>query len=349
MASRSPVPSSRLTSLPDLPAGLFGGEVELYREVPQKRREAPGPTRQPARPAPQRRPAKRAQAVVAPLQDVVSSLTMRPESRLRTRRERNRPWSWTPPVLPAPIQMLEQGFPNLLMALSAAIVLWLGSATPLGIPIWAAGIFIPTVVLALSSSAAIHVSWKRAALINIATMAMIFPVLVVRQSVLRIPFVGGNGTLMAPAIATASVIGLLLVLAIACAVISQEDPEYSGIVFLPAAMMVPLLAGQSDLVSLSSALYLAVGIFAVSAVLTIVASILPGAYPSLVAPATIGLEFVLLTAFQNTSIFPTGASGTAKVLFFAIVVATVGLAILVPMMSVWIRQVTRLAQTRSAA
>jgi hypothetical protein len=244
--------------------------------------------------------------------------------------------------------MIEQGFPNMLMAASAAVVLVLGAFTPLGIPVWAAGIFVPSVLLAWGVGGARHLPWKRAAIINVATMAMVFPVLVIRQSVVRIPFVdGGNGTLMAPAIATAAVIGLLVVLALACAVLSQEDPEYSAILFLPAAMMVPLLAGQSDLVSLSSAILLAAGIFSISAILTIVASVLPAAYPSLIAPATIGLEFILLTMFRNTSIFPTGAGSTAKVLFFFIVVATLALAILVPMMSVWVRQVTRLAQSRS--
>ena len=275
---------------------------------------------------------------------------MRPELPSIFQRRRARLVTLAPPVFPAPLQMLEQGVPNLLMAVSAALVLLLGSNTSLGLPIWAAGIFIPSVILALVSTTSNRAPWRRTALINVATMAMIFPVLVIRQSVVRIPFVGeGNGTLMAPAIATAAVIGLLLVLAIACAVLSQEDPEHAGIVFLPAAMMVPLLAGQSDLVSLTSALYLAVGIFAVSSILTIVASIMPGGFPAVIVPATIGLEFVLLTAFQSTSIFPTGASGTAKVLFFAIVVATVALAILVPIMSVWVRQVTRLAQSRTLA
>jgi len=241
--------------------------------------------------------------------------------------------------------MLEQALPNLLMAGSAAVVLLLGTFAPMGMPIWAAGIFVPSVVLALIATTAVHAPWKRAALINIATMAMIFPVLVIRQSVVRIPFVeGDNGTLLAPAVATAAVIALLVVLAIACAVLSQEDPEYSGIIFLPAAMMVPLLAGQTDIMGLHSALMLAVGIFLVASLLTVVASVLPGATPTLIAPATIGLEFILLTIFRNTSIFPTGAGTTAKVLFFVIVVATVALAILVPMMSVWVRQVTRIAQ-----
>jgi hypothetical protein len=274
---------------------------------------------------------------------------MRPERQVAAN-TRSRTWVWSAPVLPQPMQIAEQALPNVLMALSAAVVLLLGTFTPFGIPVWAAGLFIPTVILALTANDSIHLPCNRAAMINIATMAMIFPVLVIRQSVVRIPFVdAGNGTLLAPTIATAAVIGLLLVLAVACAVLSQEDPEYSGIIFLPAAMMVPLLAGQSNLVSLSSALFLAVGIFGVSALLTVLASVLPGAFPSLIAPATIGLEFVLLTAFRSDSIFPIGAGNTAKILFFVIVVATVSLAIMVPMMSVWVRQVTRLARSQSLA
>jgi len=249
--------------------------------------------------------------------------------------------------MPGLRQMAGQAFPNLLMAVSAILVLFLGAFTPFGVPVWAAGIFIPSVVLAFVSNDLVHIPRQRAALVNIATMAMVFPVLVIRQSVVRIPFVdGGNGTLLAPMLATVAVIGLLVFLALACAVLSQEDPEYAGIMFLPAAMMVPLLAGQSNLVDLSSALLLAAAIFCVGALLTVFASILPGAYPALIAPAAIGLEFVLLTAFRNTSLFPTGAGNTAKVLFFAIVMVTLALAIVVPMLSVWTRHVTRLAQTQ---
>ncbi len=250
--------------------------------------------------------------------------------------------------MPAPMQIAQQALPNLLMAISAMAVLALGTFTPFGVPVWAAAIFIPSVLLALGSNDPVHRPRQRAAIVNIGTMAMIFPVLVIRQSVVRVPFVdGGNGTLLAPSIATAAVIGLLVVLALACAILSQEDPEYSGIMFLPAAMMVPLLAGQSDLVSLPSALLLATAIFLVSALLTVLASILPGAYPALIAPAAIGLEFVLLTVFRNASLFPTGAGSTAKVLFFAIVVATLILAIVVPMISIWTRQVTRLVQSQA--
>lgn len=368
MATRSPHPASRTGALPDLPSDLFDDDFELYPVRPARRRSAPPPaqparhpqsparstgqSRLPAGQSEQRQSPARGQVRerrAVPRHDIVSSPTMRPESATIgvAYQPRYHLPAWHPPVMPQPIQMLEQAMPNLLMAVSALAVLVLGTFTPLGIPVWAAGIFVPSVVLAVSANRVTHLPWKRAALINIATMAIVFPVLVVRQSVVRIPFVdGGNGTLLAPSIATAAVILLLVGLGVACAVLSQEDPEYSGINFLPAAMMVPLMAGQAEITSLSHALLLTVGIFTICALLTILASMLPASYASLVAPATIGLEFVLLTLFRDASIFPTGAGSTAKVLFFVIVVATVALAILVPMLSVWVRQVTRLAQAR---
>jgi hypothetical protein len=204
---------------------------------------------------------------------------------------------------------------------------------------------VPTVLLALVSSSVAFQNWRRTAIVNLATLAMVFPVLVIRQSVIRVPFVdGGNGTMMAPVLATVVVILLLTLLAVVCAVLSQEDPEQAGIMFLPAALMVPLLAGQSELVSLSSALTLALGVFVASAVLTVIASMLPAMAASLLVPAAIGLEFIYFTLFQTASIFPTGSGVTAKVLFSAVVIATVALAIAVPMMSSWVRQVTRIAE-----
>lgn len=383
MASRSPESHFAPASLPDLPSDLFGDDDDLYGGLPSRpirsanrgverrvaarqdqvqRTRTAGPyTELPARSVPRnaegirgvRQDQVQRTPAIVPSVDMVTSIQVRPERSIRTSNNggRNaRRAEWARPILPPVHELIAQGFPNLLMALSAAVVVLLGMFTPLGLPVWAAGIFLPSVLLHWKSNTASHLLWRRAAMINIATMAMMFPVLVIRQSVVRIPFVdGGNGTMMAPAIATAAVLGILVIMAGACAVLSQEDPEYSAILFLPTAMMVPMLAGQSDLVNLTSALYLVAAIFAVSSVLTIVTSMLPGNLPSLVVPAAIGLEFILLTVFRNTSIFPTGAGNNAKILFFVIVVSTLALSILVPIMSVWIRQVTRLAQTRGMA
>lgn len=244
--------------------------------------------------------------------------------------------------------MLGHALPNLLMAASAAAVAMTGAMSPFGLPLWAAGLYVPTILLAILSSAAVHPLWKRASVINLGTMAVIFPALVVRQSVIRLPFVDrSNGTLLAPSIATLAIVSCLVVLALACAILSQEDPEYSGVSFLPAAMLVPILAGQMETTSLRSALWAVSVIYLVSALLTIAASVLPGAYPSLVTPLAIAIEFVALTLLQSDSIFPIGAGSVAKTLFFLVVVVTVTLSILIPMVSVWIRQVTRIARSTS--
>ncbi len=258
------------------------------------------------------------------------------------------PWSWFPPVLPRPMQIVREAVPNVVMALSALAVVGIAAFAPLGVPLWAAGLFVPTVLLAWLADATLLPHWRRTALVNLATMAAVFPALVVRQSVLRIPFVdAGNGTLMAPTIATAAVIVVLMLLAGAAAVLSQEDPEYAGVVFLPAALMVPFLAGQTELLSLRGGLLICTGIFLTSAVLTVVASMLSGAYPALIAPMAIAIEFILLTLVRETSIFPIGAGTAAKILFFIVVIVTVALSILVPLLSQWVRQVTRIAQIES--
>lgn len=246
------------------------------------------------------------------------------------------------------MQIVREAVPNVVMALSALAVVGIAAFAPLGVPLWAAGLFVPTVLLAWLADATLLPHWRRTALVNLATMAAVFPALVVRQSVLRIPFVdAGNGTLMAPTIATAAVIVVLMLLAGAAAVLSQEDPEYAGVVFLPAALMVPFLAGQTELLSLRGGLLICTGIFLTSAVLTVVASMLSGAYPALIAPMAIAIEFILLTLVRETSIFPIGAGTAAKILFFIVVIVTVALSILVPLLSQWVRQVTRIAQIES--
>lgn len=254
-------------------------------------------------------------------------------------------WTWSPPVMPQPLQMLGQALPNLLMAASVAVVAAVGAISPFGLPIWAVGLYLPTVLLAIMSDAVLHPLWKRASLINLGTMAIIFPALVIRQSVIRVPFVDrSNGTLLAPTIATLVVVLCLIGTALACAVLCQEDPEYSGVAFLPAAMLVPVLAGQTEMTRLTSTLWIVAAIYLTSALLTVVASMLPGAYPWLVAPVAIAIEFVALTLFRSESVFPIGAGSVAKTLFFLVVIVTVGLSILVPLISGWVRQVARITR-----
>src|SRR5699024_5809661 len=113
-------------------------------------------------------------------------------------------------------------------------------------------------------------------------------------------------------------------------------------VFLPAALLVPFFAGATEITSLSTALIVLASIYAASAILTVVASMLPGAFPTLIAPMALALEFLVLPLAENTPIFPTGARMSAKLLFFVLRVVAVGLTVAVPMVSVCMRQVHRI-------
>jgi hypothetical protein len=242
--------------------------------------------------------------------------------------------------------MLEQALPNLLMAITAVGILLLMPYFPFGLPLWAPMVMTPMLALFYFSNRQVHPMWARASLVNLATVGAFFPFVIVRQSVLRVPFVEwGNGTLAMPVLATVGVVVLLAALAMGSALLCEEDPEYAGIIFLPAALLVPFFAGATEITSLTTAFIVLAAIYFASALLTVVASMLPGAYPTLVAPIALALEFLVLPLAGNTPIFPVGAGMSAKLLFFVVLFVAVGLTVAVPMLAVWTRLVRRYVQS----
>lgn len=291
-------------------------------------------------------PRMQAEAATA---DIVTSIQpttiVRAPAQPRVRRPRNPAWKWESIVLPQPRQMLEQAFPSLLMAASVLGTLGVMRFLPGGLPLWAPMIFIPTILLLFKAGQDVHPMWRRSALINLVVVGAFFPMMIVRQSFLRVPFVElGNGTLVMPVLATGMVVLAMVIIAVASAFLSQEDPEYSGMLFLPAALLVPFFAGATEITSLETALMILGGIYVVSGILTVVASMLPAAYPTLVAPVALALEFFILPVSEQSPIFPVGAGMSAKLLFFVVLFVGVGLTVAVPMLSVWVRQVLRIVR-----
>jgi hypothetical protein len=243
--------------------------------------------------------------------------------------------------------MLSQTMPDLLVCAAALIILAIGPLAPLGVPIWTLGLLIPSLLTFLLADPVTRPLWRRTAIVNLLVLGLVFPVLVVRQSVVQIPYLDrSNGTLWPPLIATFGVALVLLGLALASAVLSNEDPEYAGVLFLPSAMLVALLAGPTDATGFSTAVTGIALIYLFVAVATVIASMLPGAYPTLVAPIAIAIEFAALPANRSGSMFPIGTGMMSKVLFFGIVLVAVGLSIAVPTMSLWVRETRRLMNQR---
>lgn len=258
----------------------------------------------------------------------------------------NPAWQWTRVVMPSFRQMLEQALPTMVMALSLVLGLLVIDRAPFLEGVWAAFVLIPSVVFYLASDAHTRPMWRRSALMNLTAVGVFYPLLIVRQSYLRVPYVEwGNGTLAMPLAATLTVVLLLAAIALAAAWMSQDDPEYAGVLFLPAAMLVPFFAGATEIVSLRTALIIAAGVFLTSSVLTVVASMLPGAYPMLVAPIALALEFMVLPLSDSVPIFPMGAGTASKLLFFVVLATTVGFTAAMPSMAGWVRQVRDIVNT----
>jgi hypothetical protein len=248
--------------------------------------------------------------------------------------------------MPSFRQILEQALPTLVMAISLLLGLLVIDRAPFLEGVWAAFVLIPSVAFYLASDRQTRPMWRRSALMNLAAVGVFYPLLIVRQSYLRVPYVEwGNGTLAMPLGATLTVVFLLAAMAIAAAWMSQDDPEYAGVLFLPAALLVPFFAGATEIVSLRTALVIAAGVFIASSVLTVVASMLPGAYPMLVAPIALALEFMVLPLSDSVPIFPIGAGTASKLLFFVVLATTVGFTAAMPSLAGWVHQVRNIVTT----
>lgn len=295
----------------------------------------------------------RMRASSATTADVVTSIrpsTGPSPARRRSGRQRSPAWTWKPVVLPQPRQMLEQAWPSLLVAISVLTTLALMDYLPGSLPLWAPMILLPTLVLLLRADHDRHPMWGRAATVNLVVVGAFFPMMIVRQSFLRVPFVEfGNGTLVMPVLSTILVILAMAVIALGGAFLTQEDPEYAGILFLPAAMLVPFFAGATEITGLSPALVILGVIYISVGILTVIASMLPAAFPTLVAPVALALEFFVLPVSESTPIFPVGAGISAKLLFFVVLAFGVGLTVAVPMLAVWVRQVRRIVRGASSS
>lgn len=270
----------------------------------------------------------------------------RTERRSHSGRRGNSSWGWSRIVMPSMRQMLEQALPTLVMAFSLLVGWLVIVRVPALEGLWAPIVLAPSAAIYFAANKYVHPMWRRCALMNLAAVGLFYPLLIVRQSYLRVPYVEwGNGTLRMPMISTLTIVVLLFAIAMAAAWLSQDDPEYAGVLYLPAALLVPFFAGATEIVSLRTALVIAASVFFAASFLTIIASMLPGSYPMLVAPVALAIEFLILPLSESVPIFPLGAGMASKLLFFVVLATTVGLTVGMPSLAAWVRQVRDIVNT----
>jgi len=253
-------------------------------------------------------------------------------------------------VLPPLRSLLDQALPSLVMVATAFGIAMLGPLSVFGIPLWAIAAAVPAIAFFALANEVAHPVWSHASMANVAILLAVFPVLVVRQSVSRVPYIDwSSGTLAAPMMMTLVLIGALTGVGLLAAYLCREDPEYAGVVFLPAAMLVPFFAGSTEITNLRTAMLMVAGIYLVTALLTVVVFMAPAGISRLIGPAAIMIQFLVLTAIRGADIFPVGSGVSSRLLFFLAVAATAALTIVVPMASYWMRQVMLIVRSSSRA
>ncbi|MGC4106108.1 MAG: hypothetical protein QM753_07095 [Thermomicrobiales bacterium] len=332
------------------PRPMLAQELTYSEEtpaIPLRRRTGTGTTR----PRPSREPAHGSDDVVMSIAPAatIPAPARRPRTAPAPSRQRS---TSTPFVLPPLRSLLDQALPSLVMVVTALGVAALGPLSILGIPLWALAAAVPALAFLALANEVSHPVWSHSSLVNVAILFAVFPVLVVRQSVSRIPYIDwSSGTLAAPMVMTLVLLGALTGVGLLAAYLCREDPEYAGVVFLPAAMLVPFFAGSSSITNLHTAMLMVAGIYLVTALLTVVAFVAPPSISGLMGPVAIMIQFLVLAGLRGADIFPVGSGVSSRVLFFLAVAGTVALTILVPMASYWMRQVMLLVRTsdRSSA
>lgn len=337
MASRKPVDTQRpKVILPDLPRRLFPDaepEQPANGEAQQERRSM-------RHTASTHAPRARIEPVAPRQQKVSAPPNVAPaRGRVRVQPEMI--------VLPTPRQIAGQTVPSLL----AAVSLWLAARgatllSPLGLPFWLIILLAPTLLLLLITNRVLHPFWRNAALANLATISIVLPILALRRYAIAVPsFLDGHGVLLAPVVATIAAAVAIITLAIGIAFATREDPEYAGLLLLPACLLVPMCVGMSINLTLSTWLTASAAVFVAVGLATLTASLLPGALAALVAPGAIALQFLFLTVIRRNPVFPHAGGPAALILFWSLLVIVVVLAVLLPLLSQWLGRVDRRARS----
>ncbi len=244
-------------------------------------------------------------------------------------------------VFPPGRFVIAQAVPNLAVA---AALLFAGESDtflrPGGAPLWTVMVLAPSLFLVTLSNPGTNPLWRRTGLVNLVTIGIILPILSIRRYLVQLPYEAAvEGPVLASSVASVAALVSLLALGFIVAVLTREDPEYAGVMILPACMLMPLFGGGTHAMSLENSMSAAGFVFVASAAAIVIASLVPTTISALVAPAILAAELVALTVVGEVEIFPTEAARPITVLFLALLLTAVLLTVLLPVMSEWCSQV----------
>lgn len=246
----------------------------------------------------------------------------------------------TPLVLPGWRHIATLAAPDAVVSLSLLMAVAVASVTS-AFSVWfVVPLIVPSIVLGAFDRTWFGHGWRVAVATNLSTLLLLFPLLVIRQSAVRVPYLdGAHGTVFAAVVFTVAVLVALVGIALFSAWAARQNPESAPTLFLPAALMVPLLTSATEFARLETALLVAGVIFAAAGGLTLLASMLPSDYTVFVAPIAVAAEVVYVAVVRQDRIFPVGVGEAGMALFATVIIAAIALVVVVPGISAWMLRV----------
>ena len=187
-------------------------------------------------------------------------------------------------------------------------------------------------------------------LLNLVTLSTLMPLLALQSTFSGIPYVSSTRSSAEPVVMTAVVtIIVLLVIALLSASLSYEAPGDAAVLFLPAALIVPVVLGgpSSDIPDrgLASIVSMAVaaGIAAAGA------QVLPERIRPVIGLVAVMVELGALYAARRGPDIPSSSGEIVSILLWAIIGLTVALTIIVPLLARWLRHVEGAARLTTSA
>ena len=245
-------------------------------------------------------------------------------------------------VMPDLRQIIAVVAPDLVTTGSIALAYLVASMSGTISALFIVPLVVPGLILSAFQGGGVGHGWREAMGVNLGTMLVLFPLLIIRQSTVRVPYLDlAHGTVYAAVFSTMAVLVVLIGLALCVAWISREDPESAAVLFMPAALLVPLLTSATEFARLDSALLVAGLIFLLASILTLVTSVIPPAYSVFVVPFAVACEVLFVTVIRQDRIFPIGVNEAGMALFATVVVAAIALVATLPSLSSWMGRVDR--------
>ena len=187
-------------------------------------------------------------------------------------------------------------------------------------------------------------------LLNLVTLSTLMPLLALQSTFSGIPYVSPSRSSAEPVVMTAVVtIVVLLVIAVLSASLSYESPGDAAVLFLPAALIVPVVLGgpASDIPDRGLASIVSMSVAA--GIAAAGAQVLPERIRPVIGLVAIMVELGALYAARRSPEIPSSSGEIVSTLLWAIIGLTVILTIVVPLLARWLRHVDGAARLTTSA